>query len=121
MTGGPLTLNRMSLDVAPPPGRRLPMLSAPGGCWPTVDQVLLPRAGLFDLHAARVACERWRERNTLETADRASLRLLPLVYRNLRSAQLDAMDLDRLKGAYRAAWFRNQLLFKHAAEALRAL
>lgn len=83
--------------------------------------MLLLRAGLFEVDAARAAWERWRERNTLETADRASLRLLPLVYRNLRSAQLDAADLERLKGAYRAAWFRNQLLFKHAAEALRAL
>jgi hypothetical protein len=93
----------------------------PGGCWPTADQILLLRAAVLDADAARPAWERWRAGNALETADSASLRLFPLAYSNLRSSGLDELDLAKLKGAYRGAWVRNQLLFKRAAEALRAL
>jgi hypothetical protein len=110
----------MSVSVAPPrPGRRPGSYSA--GSSPTEDQILLLRAALLDAADARPSWERWRAGNTLDTADSASLRLLPLVYRNLSSAGLDESDLGKLKGAYRAAWVRNQLLFKRAAEVLGAL
>jgi hypothetical protein len=111
----------MSVSVVPPRPGRGPGSYSAGGCWPTDDQVLLLRAALLDTADARPAWERWRIRNTLDTADSASARLLPLIYRNLRSAGLDEADLAKLKGAYRAAWVRNQLLFKRAAEALGAL
>ena len=100
---------------------RVARMLARGGCWPTEDQILLLRAALLDADTARTAWERWRAGNALETADSASLRLFPLVYSNLRSAGLDELDLAKLKGAYRGAWVRNQLLFKRAAEALGAL
>ncbi len=101
-------------DRGAPAGRR-------GGCWPTPDQVLLLRAGLFELEPARAAWAGWRAANTLEAADHVALRLLPLVYRNLLSAGLDEPDLSTLKGAYRASWLRNQLLFERSAAALKAL
>ena len=93
----------------------------PGGCWPTADQILLLRAALLDADTARPAWDRWRARNSPEAADSASLRLFPLAYRNLHAAGSDDPDLAKLKGAYRAAWVHNQLLFKLAAEALGAL
>ena len=92
-----------------------------GGCWPTPDQVLLLRAGLFPLEQARPAWAAWRAANTLEEADHVSVRLFPLVYRNLLSAGLEEPDLTALKGAYRASWLRNQLLFERSAAAVRAL
>src|SRR6266542_1994328 len=91
---------------------------AAGGCWPTEDQVLLLRAGLLGPDEARAAWLRWRAEHDPDDADRGSLRLLPLVYRNLLSAGLEANDLGKLKGAYNATWFRNQLLFRRAAHAL---
>ena len=93
----------------------------PGGCWPTDDQILLLRAALLDPDSAQAAWDRWRIGNSLDTTDSASLRLLPLAYRNLRSATLDESDVTKLKGAYRSAWVRNQLLFKRASEALGEL
>jgi hypothetical protein len=92
-----------------------------GGCWPTADQILLLRAALLEADEAREAWVSWRTANNPDTADGGSLRLLPLVYRNLGPASLDESDRHKLKGAYRAAWLRNQLLFKRAAEALHLL
>jgi hypothetical protein len=99
----------------------VPQAQAPGGCWPTEDQVLLLRAALLEPGEAASAWARWRKANTLDDADRGSNRLFPLVYRNLPPDVLGEQDLSRLKGAYRASWFRNQLLFKRAAEVLQAL
>jgi hypothetical protein len=92
-----------------------------GGCWPTSDQVLLLRAGLFEADRAADAWGRWRARNDPDTTDRGSTRLLPLVYRNVGAAGLSEPDLSRLKGAYRAAWFRNNVVFQRGARALQAL
>ena len=95
--------------------------AAEGGCWPTPDQVLLLRAGLFPRDEAVAAWLRWREANAPEDADSASLRLFPLVYRNLLAAGLAEDDLTKLKGAYRATWFANQILVARLADALRRL
>lgn len=102
-------------------GRDLPKAPAPGGCWPTDDQVLLLRAALLEREPAAAAWARWRAANELDDADGGSSRLFPLAYRNLPPDAVAEQDLGRLKGAYRAAWFRNQLLFKRAAEVLAAL
>src|ERR1051325_11544967 len=88
----------------------------PHGCWPDEDQILLLRAALLEEDEAWSAWLRWRAANDLSTADRGSLRLLPLVYRNLLSAGLAEPDKSTLKGTYNAAWLRNQLLFRRAAE-----
>src|SRR5215211_2539715 len=121
MTGGPLTFNRMSVSVAPPSTGRRPGSYSAGGAWPTHDQILLLRAAVLDVGDARASWEQWRAENALESADSASLRLLPLVYRNLVATGLDEADVGKLRGAYRAAWARNQLLFKRAAEVLGVL
>jgi hypothetical protein len=92
-----------------------------GGCWPTDDQTQLLRAAVLTGEEARAAWTRWRARNTPDTTDRGSTRLLPLVYRNIGREGLDDADLARLKGAYQAAWYQNQLLFRSTAQALRAL
>ena len=93
----------------------------PGGCWPTDDQTLLLRAALLDAETGRRAWDEWRAGHSLETADPASHRLFPLAYTNLRATGLDESDLAKLKGAYRAAWVRNQILFRQAAQALGVL
>jgi hypothetical protein len=92
-----------------------------GGCWPTQDQILVLRAALLDVDEALAAWTRWRVASSLDKADRGSIRLFPLVYRNLGAAGLPEPDLSKLKGAYRATWFRNQLILQRAAEVLQAL
>lgn len=95
--------------------------SGSGGCWPTEDQVLLLRAAVLDGDDASDGWSRWRARNDPKDTDRGSVRLLPLVYRNVPSEALDATDLTTLKSSYQAAWYRNQLRLKGVADALRVL
>jgi Uncharacterised nucleotidyltransferase len=83
--------------------------------------VLLLSAGLADPETARAAWERWRVSNTLEEADTASARFLPLVYRNLAARGLSGPDIGKLKGIYRAGWLHNQLLMQRAVSALGIL
>ena len=92
-----------------------------GGCRPSGDQLLLLRAALLGEDAARSAWARWREGHTIETADHVALRLFPLVYRNLERGGIDEADLSKLRGAYRAVWLRNQVIFDYTSGALREL
>jgi Uncharacterised nucleotidyltransferase len=92
-----------------------------GNCWPTEDQVLLLRAGLLREDKARAAWLRWRANNDPQTTDRGSVRLLPLVYRNLPAGTLADADATALKSSYQAAWYRNQLRLKSVADALAVL
>jgi Uncharacterised nucleotidyltransferase len=92
-----------------------------GGAWPTDSQELLLLAALSEPDAALEAWRRWRAANDLDRADADSQRLLPLVYRNLSAAGLRVADEARLKGVYRAWWYRNQLFLRLAGEALQTL
>lgn len=98
------------------PGRGV---SVPGR--PTADQELLLEAATGDLAAACAAWRGWQERNELDDVDYGAQRLLPLVYRHLVDFGIDDADIGRLKGLYRRAWYRNQIMFRWAAEALESL
>lgn len=78
-------------------------------------------AALDEPRAAAAAWKSWRAAAELDDVDHGSTRLLPLVYRNLGPDAFDAEVAGRLKGLYRQAWGQNQLLFRRAAEAIRAL
>ena len=78
-------------------------------------------AALDEPRAAAAAWKSWRAAAELDDVDHGSTRLLPLVYRNLGPDAFDAEVAGRLKGLYRHAWGQNQLLFRRAAEAIRAL
>jgi len=97
-------------------------MSESGGCWPTADQELLLRAALLSGDDARRAWEACLARlPDLETLDSGSLRLLPLLYTNLRALGVDHPRLALLKGTYRKAWYQNTLLLRDLAALLRAL
>ena len=93
----------------------------PNGPWPTNTQEELLRAALFDADEAKSAWRRWRCELPLEDIDPASLRLLPLAYRNLTSLGVEDPAMVRLKGVYRLTWAQNQLLFREASSLLRRL
>jgi hypothetical protein len=82
---------------------------------------MLLRAALLGPDEAAAAWAGWREHETLEATDGGSGRLFPLVYRNLSSAAVAAEDWSKLRSAYRAAWFRNQVLCRDAGEVLALL
>ena len=65
--------------------------------------------------------EELAEQNELDDVDDAAQSLLPLVYRQLVDLCVGDPDLGRLKGLYRRAWYRNQIVFRWADEALATL
>ena len=91
------------------------------GPWPGHEHELLLRSALGGAREAVDAWEAWRSRYDLDAIDAGSLRLLPLVYRNLTRAGVDPGSLGRLRGVYRQTWYRNQLMIGHLANVIRAL
>jgi hypothetical protein len=91
------------------------------GSWPTRDQELLLVTATGAAGAALGAWETWKERNDVGRVDRGSRRLLPLVYRRLTQLRVDDPDLGRLKELYLRSWYRNQVKFNWAAEAVGRL
>lgn len=88
---------------------------------PSAEQLLVLHAALDEPAPARAAWERWRATVGLDEIDHGSQRLLPLVYRNIGAEGFDEEVAGRLKGVYRFAWSRNQILFSRAAEAIGRL
>ncbi len=66
------------------------------------------------------AWERLRERSdSLDKTDIATFRMLPMVYRNLRSAGLDEAEMTLLKGVYRQFWLKTRITLRAANLVLR--
>ncbi len=92
-----------------------------GRRWPDHRELLLLKAALLDREAAMAALQEWRRTGDIETVDRPSYEVLPVLYRNLDRLGIDDPDLGRLKGIYRRAWYQNQVLIQHAASAIAEL
>jgi len=92
-----------------------------GGYWPTRMHELLLKAALLQGDVALDAWNGWMAGVDLDRLDQGSYRLLPLLYRNLVACGVDDPLLRNLKGIYRMAWYRNQMLFRTAASLLQAL
>jgi hypothetical protein len=88
------------------------------GIWPSSRQELLLRAALATGTEACDAFGLWQSGLDIDGLDGASVRLLPLLYRNLldQDVRIQPRLLDRLRGVYRQAWYRNQLLLAVVAE-----
>lgn len=93
-----------------------------GGNWlPSPPQELLLRAALWDGDEARAAWHEWIGQVDIQYLDNGSYRLLPLLYLNLRALNIEHSQLERIHGVYRYHWYRNQLLMRRGALAVRAL
>ena len=83
---------------------------------------LLLRAALLEGDPAVEAWERSKHvADDIKRLDEASYRLLPQLYRNLRSLGVDDPLMGTLKGVWRHSWYCNQRLFHEAADSLRLL
>lgn len=93
-----------------------------GGGWkPSPEQELLLRAALWQNDAAREAWLKWYATTRIEGLEHGSYRLLPLLYLNLASLQIQHPGMTRLEIIYRHARSRNLLKLRRAAGALKAI
>jgi Uncharacterised nucleotidyltransferase len=89
--------------------------------WPnTAGQLLLNAALLADNRAVE-SWQRLYRQMGLEFAEDGEFQLLPLVYANLRDLGYTGPETAKLHGAYRKAWYCNQLLFHATAGAAAQL
>jgi hypothetical protein len=91
-----------------------------GGCWPTAQQELLLRASLLQGKEAINAWKEWQSNVDVDQLDWGSHRMLPLLYRNLRTQGIDHPLMGKFKGIYRYTWCQNQMLFHNMTGLLRA-
>ena len=96
-------------------------MSSELGNRPSPHQTLVLRAALSPPQQGRRAWESWRAAVDFDQIDHGSLRLLPLVYRNLGAESFDPEVAGRMKGIYRRSWSHNQMLFRRAAGAIDEL
>lgn len=92
------------------------------GIWPTPQQELLLRAALHQTEAGLTAWRAWRDQADPTNLDAGTIRLLPLVYANLRRlGEKDSVWHAKLQGCYRFTRARNQFIFHQASLLLDAL
>ncbi len=99
--------------------RRTGVRSGRGHLWPTQQQEWLLRACLLQREEAARAYREWSSQVGIEALDYGSLRMLPLLYRNLQRIGAQTPDVDKFKGAYRQTHYQNQLAFHRIAGLLR--
>jgi Uncharacterised nucleotidyltransferase len=89
---------------------------------PTDAQHHLLRAALLrDGRSVAQSLAAWTAGVALDDVDLGSLRLLPLLYTNLRRHGIGYESMPRLRGLYRKSWLRNRIVFEHGMRALRSL
>lgn len=104
-------------------------------CWPDKRQTLLLTAGLAQSQKAMGAWKEWvsgldtlddtSPQHTLSSIydqiDPGSQRLLPLVYKNLRSVSDSDYRLSSLKNLYKFCWCENQVFADHCKKVVSLL
>ena len=86
------------------------MSGKPSGARPSTELELLLRAALSDAQSAETAWHEWRRRVSFDDMGEASMRLMPLVSKNLADHGIEHDLTARLRGIHRYWWSRNQRL-----------
>ncbi|MGV6826279.1 MAG: nucleotidyltransferase domain-containing protein [bacterium] len=92
-----------------------------GDCGPNPDQLQLLRIATGDTSTPVEAWENWLKGTNLDDIDRASFRVLPIIYQRLSQIQSVVPELERLKGLYRYSWYKNQMMLNATLPILRHL
>jgi hypothetical protein len=79
---------------------------------PTLQQELLIRAAWRADDEARDAWEQLSESAQFEQLDAGSVRILPLLYRNLHKLGIEHPALAQLRAVYRRTWVSNQIMLR---------
>jgi len=91
------------------------------GCSPTALQELALQAALLEGSAARDAWAEWKSTADLDSLDFGTHRLLPLIYRNLRTQGLSDPVLQKFKSVYRYYLYNNEVILHRSAAVLKVL
>ncbi|MGZ4846701.1 MAG: nucleotidyltransferase domain-containing protein [Halobacteriota archaeon] len=91
------------------------------GCLPSRQQELLLKAALLQGNVAIDAWTQWKAQTDLDHIDYDSIRLLPVLYKNLSALGVDDPLLNRYKGLHKRAWYMNQVLLHRMASLIRSL
>jgi hypothetical protein len=124
ITGGLLARKRVVVVIGVtlmslPMDRRT--VTSLGAAEPSGAQELLLEAALLDADRALQAWRRWKQLETIDAADDDSLRLMPLVCRNLLALGADEPEIGVLKSAYRHQWVAATARLDGAGLAISAL
>ena len=93
-----------------------------GSPFPNQAQELLLKASLFERTEMLPAFTEWKALVDFEKdVEHGSFRQLPLLYYNLNSNNVEDDIVPRLKGIYRQAWSKNQILFYKTGQVLQLL
>jgi hypothetical protein len=92
-----------------------------GGFWPTRQQELLLQAALLRGQKALDAWREWKADVDLDRLDGGSLRLLPLLHRNLLDLGVEDALMGRFKGFHRMTWYRNHRLLRNMVSVMSHL
>lgn len=82
------------------------------------EQTLLVQAALGEGTEVKKKWLEWKTRVSFDEIDIGSMRLLPLVYRNLIQNGIEDELLPRLKGIVRKSFYRDSLLFSRVGKAM---
>jgi hypothetical protein len=93
----------------------------PESARPSPDLVLLLRAALGDARVAAEAWQVWCKRVSFDDMGEASMRLMPLVSKNLATHGIEHELTGRLRGIHRYWWSRNQHLLHRLARVIDLL
>ena len=88
---------------------------------PTPAQELLLKACLFEGKEAIAAWRAWREATSVDDIDPGSVRLLPMLAKNMRQYAAGEAALGKYSGVQRRTFVRNQLLIRGAVLASHQL
>jgi len=88
--------------------------------WPTKTQELLIRAAILRGNEAVNAWQEWTSIVAINEIDEDSRLFLPLLYKNLKTHNIDDPSINIYKREYRATWFRTHSLYRNAAQPLQS-
>jgi hypothetical protein len=90
-------------------------------CFPTPVQEHLLKASLFNSKDAIKEWELWQANTELNQMDAGSIRLLPLLYFNLKQQGINDVKVDKLKPYYVTTWTQNRFRFNALIDIIERL
>ena len=89
--------------------------------YPTESQELLLKAALLKTDHSLKAWARWKNGVDINKIDPGTMRILPLLYKNLHHLQINDPILNKSRGVYRLTWYKNQILINRLLKLLSAI